>query len=141
MKTININYFNKTNSSTESYEKLGDFIMNIASNIMKINKQKEISFIFLNNPEMQEMNKTYRDKNYPTDVLTFIGDDDYLGDIFISIDKVKEQALEFDHSFEKELSFMFIHGFLHSLGYDHETEEEYKEMFEIQDKIMEAVYE
>ena len=72
-----------------------------------------------------------------TDVLTF--PDGYLnnlGDVFISVDKCTEQALELEHSFNRELGFLTVHGILHSLGYDHLTDEDEKEMNELQDKIL-----
>ncbi|XMB87303.1 rRNA maturation RNase YbeY [Mycoplasmatota bacterium WC44] len=135
---VTINYFNKTEENTEIFEELGTMITNNAYKYMKLKGDKEISFIFLTNDEIQQMNKDYRSKDYPTDVLTFPSDDDYLGDIFISIDKVKEQAVEFNHSVETEMSFMFVHGFLHAIGYDHLTDDEHKEMFDLQDQILEV---
>ncbi len=138
MKMTNINYFNKTKLNTEDYEKLGTSITNKAAEVMNV-QDKEIRFIFLDNDEIQSMNKNYREKDYATDVLTFVGEDNYLGDIFISLEKVKEQAQEIKHSFEKEWSFMFVTGFLHSIGYDHETDSDHKIMFDLQDKILEEV--
>ena len=133
---IEISYFNKTEYETEQFETIGTVITKNAYNYMKVEGDKEISFIFLNNEEIHEMNRNYREKDYPTDVLTFPGEDDYLGDVFISIDKVKEQAIEFNHSIETEMSFMFVHGFLHSIGYDHLNDEEHKTMFDLQDQIL-----
>ena len=81
----------------------------------------------------------------PTDVLSFPsneGDalsavpDGFLGDIAISIDRAKAQAEEYGHSFERELSFLTVHGCLHILGYDHMNDEERQEMFALQDKIL-----
>ncbi len=133
---IEISFFNKTEYDTAKFEKLGTKITNDAYKFMKLTEDSEISFIFLSNKEIHEMNLNYRDKDYPTDVLTFPGEDEYLGDIFISIDKVKEQAIEFNHSVETEMSFMFVHGFLHAIGYDHMNDEEHKEMFDLQDEIL-----
>lgn len=59
-----------------------------------------------------------------------------LGDIFISLDRTKEQAKDYGHSFERELGFLVVHGFLHLNGYDHQTEAEEKEMFALQEKIL-----
>ena len=101
--------------------------------------------ITLTTPEkIQEVNKKYRNINKTTDVLSFplfekeeleekIKNNDFiyediLGDIIISIDKVKEQAIEYNHSFERELSYMVVHGFYHLMGYDHIKEEDKKEM-------------
>jgi len=60
-----------------------------------------------------------------------------LGDIVISVDKAKEQAVEYNHSLERELGFLTVHGFLHLLGYDHMTEEDEKKMFQKQEAILE----
>ncbi len=62
-----------------------------------------------------------------------------LGDIVISIPRAMEQAIEYGHSFERELSFLTVHGFLHLLGYDHETLEEEKNMFEKQEQVLQAL--
>ena len=81
----------------------------------------------------------------PTDVISFALEDDdtfistdvrVLGDIYISIDKAKEQAESYGHSLKRELSFLTIHGILHLLGYDHMTNEEEKEMFNLQEMIL-----
>ena len=62
--------------------------------------------------------------------------EDVLGDIIISIEKVKEQAIEYGHSFERELSYMIVHGFYHLMGYDHIKEEDKKEMRPKEEKIL-----
>lgn len=93
-----------------------------------------------NNEEIHKINKEYRDVDRPTDVLSFPmydredipllkeeAKDDVekiLGDIIISIEKIKEQALEYGHSFERELAYLVTHGMLHLLGYDHMIDEE-----------------
>ena len=87
---------------------------------------KEIELIFLGNEEISEINLEFRGKDSSTDVLSFPLEDmpnAPLGTIVISIDKVKEMALEFGHSEEDELLLLFIHGFLHLLGYDHENDD------------------
>ncbi len=89
----------------------------------------EISFLLVNNQEIQELNSTYRKINQPTDVLSFPmweendiplpGIDNLLGDIVISTDKVIEQAKEHGHSHKKEIAMLVIHGILHLFHYDH----------------------
>ena len=110
----------------------------------------EVSVTFVSNERIQEINREYRDKDTPTDVISFameelgegemelIGADmpRVLGDIIISIPKTKEQAEEYGHSFIRELGFLAVHGFLHLLGYDHMNEEEEKEMFTLQKEIL-----
>ncbi|MGB9620865.1 MAG: rRNA maturation RNase YbeY [Brevinematia bacterium] len=105
----------------------------------------EMSIVLCDNKEMKEYNSTYRGKDYPTDVLSFvdgerIGRYIYLGDIIISIDKVIEQSKEFEVEPEEEFVRLLVHGILHLIGYDHETsEEDEKIMMEIQDKIIDEV--
>ncbi|HLR70610.1 MAG TPA: rRNA maturation RNase YbeY, partial [Pseudogracilibacillus sp.] len=96
------------------------------------------------------LNQQYRYQNEPTDVLSFQMDNPFvkvdqtiyggpvqIGDIIISIDKVKEQSTRFNHSFERELTFLAIHGFLHLLGYTHDNKDDEKVMFQKQDTILE----
>ena len=64
--------------------------------------------------------------------------DAYIGELFISVDKAREQAEEYGHSFEREMGFLAVHGFLHINGYDHYTPEEEKEMFTLQEEILTA---
>ena len=96
------------------------------------------------------MNREYRGIDRPTDVISFAfldGEENKeallhgtgpvsLGDIYISIDKAKEQAEEYGHPLERELSFLFVHGLLHLLGYDHMTKEDEQVMFKLQDEIL-----
>lgn len=88
---------------------------------------RDIELIIVNNSYIQEINREFRDKECPTDVLSFpiegIGDIFPLGSIIISIDFVHEKAKEYGHSSDDELALLFIHGLLHLLGYDHEIDE------------------
>ena len=105
------------------------------------------NLIVVDNPYIQELNKTYRGIDRPTDVITFALEDEHtiilpnqeriLGDIYISMDKAKEQAIEYQHSLLRELSFLAVHGFYHLLGYDHQTPEEEKIMFKKQEEVLE----
>lgn len=103
------------------------------------------SIIFVTPEEIQKLNSEYRKIDRVTDVISFALEDDedkildlrILGDIYICIDKMLEQAKEYGHSNKRELSFLTVHGLLHLLGYDHQTVEEEKEMFGLQDKILE----
>ena len=102
--------------------------------------------IIINNDEIHEINRKYRGVDRATDVISFALEDDktfevvetnmrILGDIYISIDKAREQAENYGHSLKRELSFLAVHGLLHLLGYDHMNEEEEKEMFKLQELI------
>lgn len=112
----------------------------------------EISVTFTDNEGIRELNREHREKDSPTDVLsfpmyTFIdgdvpfeGETAELGDIVLSLERADEQAKEFGHSFKREVAFLTVHSVLHLLGYDHETsEEDEREMFDIQNKIMEEI--
>lgn len=98
----------------------------------------EISFLLVNNQEIQELNSTYRNINKPTDVLSFpmweendipLPDiDNLLGDIVISTDKVMEQSKEHGHSHEREIAILVIHSLLHLFHYDHMEDDEEEQM-------------
>ncbi len=106
------------------------------------------SVIFVTLEEIHELNKTYRGIDRPTDVISFALEDSndfeveglrVLGDIYVCIDRMREQAIEYGHSEKRELSFLVCHGLLHLLGYDHMEKEEEKIMFGKQDKILERL--
>ncbi len=109
--------------------------------------------ITLTNPQnIQDLNKKYRNIDKPTDVLSFPmfekveldelkqnskpNMQDILGDIIISIPKVEEQATEYGHSFERELSYMLVHGFYHLMGYDHMEEEDKAKMRKKEENVL-----
>ena len=103
------------------------------------------NIIITDNEYIHKINKEYRGIDRPTDVISFALEDNtdfiepefrVLGDIYISLDKVKEQASLYEHSFLRELAFLTIHGLLHLLGYDHMNEEDEKVMFSKQDEIL-----
>jgi len=103
----------------------------------------EVSLLICGDAQIQELNKEYREKDYATDVLSFpMSDDPYgeggmLGDIVISLDTAKKQAAEAEIALEREVSFLFIHGLLHLMGFDHELgQEEEEEMFTLQEEIL-----
>lgn len=100
-------------------------------------EEKEVVITLVDNEHIRQLNREFRNLDKPTDVLSFpLDEEDSLGDIIISIPRAKEQATQYGHSFERELGFLTIHGFLHLLGYDHHTEEEEKVMFGRQEQIL-----
>lgn len=102
-----------------------------------LNINRDFTIVIVDNDYIQQLNFEFRNKNIPTDVLTFVEDDDkYLGDIIISYEKVISQAQEYQHSRQRELYFLITHGFLHLLGYDHQTAKEETEMFTLQKKLL-----
>lgn len=111
-----------------------------------------MTITFTTPEEIRKINKKYRKIDKATDVLSFPmfekdeldekiknGDfpyEDVLGDVIISIEKVRKQAEEYGHSFERELSYMLVHGFYHLMGYDHIEEEDKKIMRPKEEKIL-----
>ena len=128
------------------YEDIIEKVVNKALEKEKI-KKASCSIIIVDNDYIHKLNKEYRGINRPTDVISFALEDDktmvipdeirLLGDIYISIDKAKEQAKEYGHSLERELCFLAVHGIYHLLGYDHEKEEAAEIMFKKQEEVLE----
>ena len=126
-----------------------DELLTFAKKQENIEEEAELSVTFVDKDEIQEINKMYRDKDKVTDVISFALEEDepeitgldmprVLGDIIICTDVAKEQADNYGHSFERELGFLALHGFLHLLGYDHMNEQDEKEMFGRQEQILNA---
>ncbi len=116
--------------------------------LLQLDKQYVLSLIIVDDVQIQEINRSYRQIDRATDVISFASqegevfdfeDEVELGDIFISIDKMKAQAAEYGHSEEREFSFLFTHGLLHLLGYDHMNVEEEEKMFQLQDVILHGI--
>ncbi|PAQ13296.1 rRNA maturation RNase YbeY [Bacillus sp. FJAT-42315] len=146
-----IDIIDETEELKEQTHQLIIDILNFTAKKEGVNAGSEVSITLTDNERIQEINRDYRDKDQPTDVISFAleemgeeevaitGADDLprvLGDIIISIPRAKEQAEEYGHSFERELGFLVVHGLLHLLGYDHMTEEEEKVMFAKQREIL-----
>lgn len=124
-----------------------DYLNEVINHTLEVMDAKESIFtiIFVTPEEIHELNKQYRGVDRVTDVISFALEDAHdvsltdvrvLGDIYICIDRMKEQALEYGHSETRELSFLTVHGLLHLLGYDHQTKEEEEVMFNLQRKIL-----
>ncbi len=106
-----------------------------------------LSVIYVTPEQIHEINRDYRNVDRPTDVISFALQDDIdvafleedqyeLGDIFINVQAIRDQANAYGHSIRREACFLFCHGLLHLMGYDHMTKEEEKEMFGLQDVIL-----
>ena len=138
----NIEIFNETNNEIKELEKVKEVLI-YATEKEKL-RNVEFNVIIVDNNYIHNLNKTYRNIDRETDVITFAlddedkvkteGDIDILGDIYISIDKAREQAEEYGHTFLREITFLAVHGFYHLLGYDHMNEEEEKVMFQKQEE-------
>ena len=150
---IEVNY--NAISELPNEEKL---IKEVVSRVLeeeKVLPELDVYITLTNNEEIHKINKEYRDVDRPTDVLSFPmyerdeiaglkndTDDEIekiLGDIIVSIEKVREQAEEYGHSFERELAYLVTHGMLHLLGYDHMIEEEKAVMRKREEEILETL--
>jgi probable rRNA maturation factor len=131
-------------------EKIVELIDRVADQTLEhLNKGKnfEISISFVTNEEIRELNNTYLGNDHITDVLSFPMEDEFgsqydnavLGDVVISIDKIREQAAEFGHSFERELAYLLVHSLLHLFGYDHIDEKDKATMRNEEKSIMDKL--
>ncbi len=149
---LTIDFTDETNEVAAQHTELVEKLLQHAASVENIEPETEVSVTFVTNGTIQDINREYRGKDQPTDVIsfaleelgegemavTFEGMPRVLGDIIISTDRAKEQAEEYNHSFERELGFLAVHGFLHLLGYDHMEPEEEKVMFTKQDEILQT---
>jgi len=148
---IEIEFYNQTEEDTASYTTQIQTVIQEAIKQENLTKEAlEMSLIFVTDEQIREINAQYRGKDAVTDVITFALEDEVegevkikgvplpraLGDVFIALPRTREQADRYGHSFERELSFLAVHGFLHLLGYDHLTEAEEKLMFGKQEAIL-----
>lgn len=147
-----INFFNKhpNEELIGEYGNLFNKLFIHTKQILNIDYDLEMSVTFIINEESIEMNKEYRGKDKVGDVLSFpIEMDDFIyeqtgyreiGDLFIAYDEAINKAKLYDHKLDVEMSWLFVHGFLHLLGYDHELgDEEEQEMFQLTDLILSKI--
>ncbi|OAP99298.1 rRNA maturation RNase YbeY [Ligilactobacillus aviarius] len=131
-------------------------VLEYAANYLSLPENTEMSVTLMDNKHIHEINKKYRGIDKPTDVISFAMEEDgdeediilpsdmefempkNLGDLMISMEKVAEQAEYLGHSQDRELGFLTVHGFLHLNGYDHMKAEDEKEMFSLQDEILDG---
>ncbi len=149
---LELDLMDETGTLQEDTISLVEKVLQSAAKQLTVQDGAEVSVTFVTNEAIHEINLNYRGKDMPTDVISFameeMGEGEMeivnadipvlLGDIIISLDRTKEQAESYGHSFERELCFLALHGFLHLLGYDHDTEEKEKEMFGLQETILQA---
>ena len=135
---MKVNFFNETEENVKPYEKV------IKGIFRDINLKKEFNLIFVDEEEIQRLNREFRHIDRVTDVISFANCDDpnnelelELGDIFICVKRAHEQSKEYGHSDIREFSFLAVHGYLHLCGFDHQTKEEEEIMFKKQDEILE----
>ncbi|TQS74575.1 rRNA maturation RNase YbeY [Ornithinibacillus gellani] len=148
---MHIYFHDRTASVSSDIITMLQDLLRFAATKESVTNEAELSVNFVDDAEIQELNRNYRQQNRPTDVISFamqepvegelpiVGDHLplVLGDIVISIDRAKAQAGEYEHSLEREIGFLAVHGFLHLLGYDHLNEADEKKMFGRQDELLE----
>lgn len=126
-------------------EKIVKKIVKTICKVEKVKGKHVVSIIIVDNQKIHEINKQYRNIDRPTDVISFAAIDgeetlpEEMGDIFISYEKIVEQAKEYEHSILREFAFLVTHGMYHLLGYDHMNQEEEKIMFAKQEKILDIL--
>jgi probable rRNA maturation factor len=135
------------NKNLPSYKKCISNSVNQIFKIIKFSSNNEISISFLltSNSEIKLLNQKYRNKNKPTNVLSFpmnekIENKNYLGDVVIACEKIIDESYEQNIKKYKYLSKMTIHGVLHLLGYKHDTERQFNKMNSIEKNILEEMY-
>ena len=141
MDILELNYLDI--DENDSYKEIIKKVLKKCFEIEKLeNKNLYVNVVLTNAKNIKSINKEHRGIDKETDVLSFPmfekneianldnTNEDILGDMVISIERVEEQAKEYGHSFERELAYMVVHSFYHLLGYDHMTEEDKKEMRE-----------
>lgn len=142
--------FTSIKDEYNDYEAKYNHLTEIALNRLNLDFEPIISVSIVDNDYIHKINREYRHIDRPTDVISFAfldGEEDKeekfhskamipLGDIYISIDKAIEQAQEYRHSLDRELRFLYVHGLLHLLGYDHMNKEDEEIMFKLQEEIL-----
>ncbi len=136
---------NDTDNEVLELEKLNSYIDYV---VKELELEKcEFNIIIIDNERIHEINNMYRGVDRETDVISFALEDNMdveykdfrlLGDIYISIEKCYQQAEEYGHSREREICFLATHGILHLLGYDHMEPDDEKEMFDLQNKLLDG---
>ena len=134
--------FNTTNEEIDTSEL--DSVIKFACSHLGI-KNPLLNIVIVDNKRIQEINRESRGKDAVTDVISFafeeVNDVDYesirfLGEIYISYERCKEQARDFGHSVRREFSYLAVHGLLHLLGYDHIKEEDKRVMRALEEEIL-----
>lgn len=146
---MNVDFIGQTESLPDGCLLLIEELFQYVINDENISNKVEITVSFVTNDEIQTLNKQYRNKNTPTDVLSFplfskleLDELDQsipisLGDIVISTEQAKKQSIEYGHSLTREICFLAVHGLLHLFGYDHSTVRDEEVMFQKQNLLLE----
>ena len=150
MDILELNYLDI--EENKEYEEIIRKVLNKCFEEEKLeNKKLYVNVVLTDSKNIQSINKKHRGIDRPTDVLSFpmfkkveldnlkIKNEDILGDMVISIEKVKQQGEEYGHTFKRELAYMVVHSFYHLLGYDHMTKNDKKEMRQKEEDILQKL--
>lgn len=153
---MDLEVYDDTNAVSQQQIELIKDVLNFAGKYIKLPDNTEMSVTLMDNEHIHAINKKYRGVDKATDVISFAIEEESdempiilpedvdfaipknIGDIMVSMQKVKEQAEYLGHSEDRELGFLVLHGFLHLNGYDHMRAEDEKEMFGLQREILDA---
>ena len=145
---IEIDFVNQGPKTYDGYDEVFKDLSKKVFHHLSLKEDYLVDVTIVDNKFIHQINRDYRNVDRPTDVISFAFLDDEeektlvgqtqisLGSILISFEKAEEQAKEYGHSLRREMSFLFVHGLLHLLGYDHMNEEDEKRMFRLQDQIL-----
>lgn len=148
---LELSFVNETEVNMNQFEKLADKAVEKGVELLGLHKDNlALTIQFVDEKKALELNKQYRSKDYIPDVLSFPVEMNSqevqatgfreIGDIFICLEEAKRKTIKYKHTIEQEMGFLIVHGFLHLLGYDHETNaEDQKKMFSLQDQILHSI--
>ena len=149
---MEFSFDNRLDEAYDSLETIYEELMSLTFSLLGVKKNYEVDVSLVDEEEIHRINREYRKVDRVTDVISFAFEDDdsalgaingddvprMLGEIFICVPRALEQAKEIGNTPERELCFLFVHGLLHLLGYDHMKKEDEDVMFPLQDKILNA---
>lgn len=149
---MEIGFENRLDAAYDNLEKVYADIAKVAFDFLDIKANYEVDVSLVGDEDIQEINRDYRKIDRVTDVISFAFEDDksdlsvikgdeiprLLGEIFICVPQALRQAKEIGNTPDRELAFLFVHGLLHLLGYDHMKKEDEEIMFPLQEKILAA---
>ncbi|MFD1393996.1 rRNA maturation RNase YbeY [Lacticaseibacillus jixianensis] len=148
---MDLEFYDDDHRLDEAHAKLAKDLVEFAGKELNKAADTEMSITIVSDEEIHRINKQYRDTDRVTDVISFAIEDgeqetligfpdmpENIGDLFIDPDQVARQAKDFGHSFERELGYTVVHGFLHLNGYDHIKPEDEAVMIPLQEKILDA---
>lgn len=144
MILMQINFINEVEPAFDDFEPFLKRILEKTLNLTQDDNKVSVNIVLIDDVTMKNYNNSYRNIDKTTDVLSFVdgdmmGDLKHLGDLLISYEAVYRQAKDYEHSLKREFCFLVTHGYLHLLGYDHNTKEEEKEMFSLQKDILDGI--